>query len=756
MKLFIAFFSMLTACCIGQPLSYYESVFALDGNELKTQIHEIINDHNELDYETVKAVIRQADQDTSNINNVILLYTGNSISKWNFANNPSSLYQQDYWNREHVWPKSHGDFGPNGIYTDKGANTDAHHLRPVDMTINSLRGYRDFDIGGNVVYNGQVATECKYTSTTWEPRDEVKGDVARMIFYMAARYEGGLSEEGNLEPDLELVNAIGTFPNPSMGRLSILLNWHQSDPVDAWELNRNDVIYNWQGNRNPFIDHPEYVDLIWATADPSLVQISSTAKSPIMPVAGDSILVTANITNPFNSLPEAALYWGNTWEEVLSQENAIIMSNDSGVVYTATIPAQAAETNVYFKIAASNSLLTDTAYASHNFKIAPEPFLGELTSIYAIQGQGDLSPFAAQIVDATGTLYIDSNGEYSVTGVVTAGNGNSFFVQEAGGEWQGIYVYQSDCFPQIGDSVIVTGMVKEYFGLTEIFEISACYLISSGNALPLPNTITTGDIAANSSEAEKFESTIVNIPIANCVAEVQNFGLWKVDDGTGQALIHNTSSYAYEYSELGETYRVSGVLNYTYGEYKVDLRFSEDVGPGMDLIAPYIVSADIFVNGKLSLVFSEAISTTSVENIDNYELNNGVQVVHAEQDLVDSSVVYLWLENLIQDSLQLKVYGCEDLAGNVVLDSTSLYSSFINLTQEEWNLDPIIVHSINGMVYFNSLTEINLRSIWNLVGQVVYSSPDSAKNWVLSLDRGVYVCEVQQGVNRKSIKLIVK
>ena len=79
-----------------------------------------------------------------------------------------------------------------------------------------------------------------------------------MIFYMAVRYEGG-----NGEPDLEVVDYVNTDPAPEHGKLSVLLQWNEQDPPDDFEMNRNEVIYSYQDNRNPFIDHPEYAEEIW-------------------------------------------------------------------------------------------------------------------------------------------------------------------------------------------------------------------------------------------------------------------------------------------------------------------------------------------------------------------------------------------------------------------------------------------------------------------------------------------------------------
>ena len=198
-----------------------------------------------LSYDQVWDALKDTDQDPANSSNVILLYTGRSQSK---ATNGGGV---DDWNREHVWAKSHGDFG-----TATGPGTDVHHLRPTDVTVNSARGNKDFDLGGTQ----SAEAPGNYTDAdSWEPRNAVKGDVARMIMYMAVRYEGG---DGFA--DLEMNNLVNNGTAPYMGKMSVLLEWNRIDPPDAFEQRRNQRIYErWQGNRNPFVDHPEYADAIW-------------------------------------------------------------------------------------------------------------------------------------------------------------------------------------------------------------------------------------------------------------------------------------------------------------------------------------------------------------------------------------------------------------------------------------------------------------------------------------------------------------
>ncbi len=242
------------------PAGYYDPAIGLSGTSLKAALNGIISGHTTYPYSSsstdVWDILKVADRDPNNAANVIGLYSG-------FSMDAAAEYAGGAgWNREHVWAKSRGDFG-----TAQGAGTDVHHLRAADISTNSARNNRNFDYGttfyidGSGNYLGPTLSKTSTTDWVWEPRDEMKGDVARMIFYMATRYEGF-----NGDPDLELTETYltNTDKSPVHARLSTLLAWHQADPVSAAEQTRNDVVYSYQNNRNPYIDHPEYVCLIYA------------------------------------------------------------------------------------------------------------------------------------------------------------------------------------------------------------------------------------------------------------------------------------------------------------------------------------------------------------------------------------------------------------------------------------------------------------------------------------------------------------
>ena len=261
----VSIITLISSASFAQiPAGYYDNAQGLTGEELKTALHNIIDNHTEHSYNALRDyILKNTDEDPNNSNNVILLYTGRSQAKSTFGGGAND------WNREHVWAKSHGDFGNN-----PPAGTDAHHIRPTDASVNSSRGNLDFDMGGSPV---PEAPGCFRDGDSFEPRDAVKGDVARMIFYMATRYDGS---DG--VPNLVVVDQVNTSPNPRHGKLSQLILWNTQDPPDAFEMNRNDVIYyDYQNNRNPFIDHPEYVDAIWG--DPSNVHTTLAINISVYP-----------------------------------------------------------------------------------------------------------------------------------------------------------------------------------------------------------------------------------------------------------------------------------------------------------------------------------------------------------------------------------------------------------------------------------------------------------------------------------------
>jgi endonuclease I len=232
------------------PENYYSNLNGLAGEDLIIALQDIISNTDLVrahSYSDVKEILKEADVNPENSNQVWLVYTEQARSKIDFQTTSSSVGK---WNREHTFPRSRGGF--NSISADsyadgidqywqtnidslRHANSDAHGIRASDGPENSSRGNKHY---GD--YNGPTGNLNSF-----------KGDVARSVLFLSLRYNG-----------LDIVDG---FPDTvgQLGDLQTILSWNDLDPVDDFEKNRNNVIYNWQNNRNPLIDLPEIVNYIW-------------------------------------------------------------------------------------------------------------------------------------------------------------------------------------------------------------------------------------------------------------------------------------------------------------------------------------------------------------------------------------------------------------------------------------------------------------------------------------------------------------
>ncbi|MDA9550741.1 endonuclease [Flavobacteriaceae bacterium] len=230
--------------------NYYSNLNGLAGEDLIIALKEIISNPELVrahSYSDIKEILKQADVNPENSNQVWLVYTEQARSKIDFQTTSSNIGK---WNREHTFPRSRGGF--NNISADSNAdgidqywqtsidslrhaNSDAHGIRASDGPENSSRGNKHY---GD--YNGPTGNLNSF-----------KGDVARSVLFLSLRYNG-----------LDIVDG---FPDTvgQLGDLQTILSWNELDPVDDFEKNRNNVIYNWQNNRNPLIDLPEIVNYIW-------------------------------------------------------------------------------------------------------------------------------------------------------------------------------------------------------------------------------------------------------------------------------------------------------------------------------------------------------------------------------------------------------------------------------------------------------------------------------------------------------------
>ncbi len=639
-KLSLLIFAILaSAMLFSQPTGYYNGTEGKSGEELKAALNDIISGHTVYSYFFSKEIFKLSDADPDNPDNVIQIYTGFSHDNSDYGSSGLQL------NREHVWSKSHGDFKDVlPMYSD------VHNLKPSAAVVNQDKGNLDFDNGG---VPNDVATECYYTDSTWEARDAVKGDVARMIFYMSTRYEG---ENGEL--DLEVVDHNNTYPLPEYGKLSTLLQWNLQDPPDEFERHRNDVIYSFQKNRNPFIDNPEYAEMIWGGMPASVILIGDVQMAPEIAVAEEPVDVSATITSKTGSISSASLFWGLNYE---SLTNEVIMTAD-GNTYSAQVPGQAEGVTVFYKIFATNNETADSSVV-YNYYV-PKIFNGTITIIYDIQGQQPDSPYEGQVV--------------STTGVVTANFGSNYFIQDGYGEWNGLFIYESGRNPSIGDSIVLTGKITEYYGKTEMSNITDYYFISSNNALPEPLPVKTGNVD------EADESVLVKVTNALCTDDnyPANYFMWTVDDGTGELRIHNTAVFEYKPVE-GSYYNITGPMNYDFDEWKIELRFESDVSSGGDTEGPEVVEVTPVIATNIKVLFNENVDAITAEDTGNYSLNNGAVVESAKQHAFNKAQVNLTVTELSGDYV-LTVQNVKDESGNV-MEMQTIPFSYVGIEEQLLN-----------------------------------------------------------------------
>lgn len=224
------------------------------GDDLRDELNtKTTEGHRNLGYACVWSALAITDADPMNEDNVMLFYSQESMPR--LCRVCREKDDDDNWNREHLWPTSRG-FDSKGRFE----HNDIHHLVPTDKSINGGgRSDRDFGEGGANFTEGEKARACdgcKFTGSqqngTWEPPDAVKGQVARMMFYMDIRYN-----------TLDLVPEKIAKKNGKLGNLVTLLKWHCDNDVTDKEKSRNDKVEELQGNRNPFIDRPEFAKVIW-------------------------------------------------------------------------------------------------------------------------------------------------------------------------------------------------------------------------------------------------------------------------------------------------------------------------------------------------------------------------------------------------------------------------------------------------------------------------------------------------------------
>ncbi len=338
---FLPFYALAQA-----PAGYYSGTSSLSGYALKSRLNEIISRNTtSWNYGDLPAFYELTDRDFYYENDSTLLdiYSENpdSADFYNYYYEIPSLIsgaanEGQGWNREHIFSQSF-------FYNNYPMYSDLHFIVPADARVNQRRSNLPYaEVGGVPAFvslNGSLVGASStpgYDLTVFEPIDAFKGDIARMLFYVAARYE-------KLLPLFQTENPRNPFQEKQEMALQtwlipLLKQWHQQDPVSQKELDRNNLIFAIQGNRNPFIDHPEWVGMIWnnETAD------TITPEAPIFLTVvnqGKHFVQIQWSVNPDDASTGFRVYRNDTFLEVTRSGNYTFTGLDSNAAYAFSVQA---------------------------------------------------------------------------------------------------------------------------------------------------------------------------------------------------------------------------------------------------------------------------------------------------------------------------------------------------------------------------------------------------------------------------------
>lgn len=347
----IILFSVFAGLAHAQaPAGYYNSANGLSGAALKTALSTIItNGHQDKGYNGLWTGYKTTDidKDYENDGSILDIYSekpnGTDPYKYTPGTNQCGTYSTEgnCYNREHVVPQS--------LFSEASPMVaDIHFIRATDGKVNGMRSNYPYGKVGSASFtsmNGSklgTSASSGYSGTVFEPIDEFKGDVARMIFYFVTRYQSKLSSfsSGNMLGS-------STFPGLQTWELNVLLAWHNQDPVSQAEIKRNNASYAYQGNRNPFIDNPNYVNQIWGSQQPASDTQAPTAVTGLNVSGKTSSSISLAWTASTDNVGVTAynVYMNGSLQTTVSSTSATISGLTPSTAYSFYIVAKDAAGN---------------------------------------------------------------------------------------------------------------------------------------------------------------------------------------------------------------------------------------------------------------------------------------------------------------------------------------------------------------------------------------------------------------------------
>ncbi|ANF51676.1 endonuclease I [Chryseobacterium glaciei] len=332
------------------PAGYYNSANGLTGASLKTALSSIItNGHQDKGYGGLWTGYKTTDIDKNyeNDGSILDIYsekpTGTDPYKFTPGTNQCGTYsvEGNCYNREHIVPQS--------LFNEASPMvSDINFIRATDGKVNGMRSNYPFGKVGTATFTSKNGSKLGssassgYAGTVFEPIDEFKGDVARMIFYFVTRYQSKLST-------FSTGNILGstTFPGLQTWELNVLLAWHNQDPVSQAEITRNNASYTYQGNRNPFIDNPGYANQIWGSQQPSTdTQSPTTVTGLTLPSkTSNSISLSWNASTDNVGVASYTIYMNGSLKTTVTSTSTTISGLNPSTTYNFYVVAKDAAGN---------------------------------------------------------------------------------------------------------------------------------------------------------------------------------------------------------------------------------------------------------------------------------------------------------------------------------------------------------------------------------------------------------------------------
>ena len=419
------------------PNGYYNNANGKTGDELKVALHDIVKGHHVVSYGGLLNAFAYTDCKPNG-----KIWDIYSNIEYSLSTGLCGDYEQegDCWNREHTWPQS-------WFNEQTTPRSDLFHVYPTDGFVNGQRSNYPYGEVNNPIYtsgNGSKLGPCVtagYSGRVFEPIDEYKGDIARSYFYMSVRYYSEDSEWGTSG----MTNKSEILP----WAMTMLLRWSDEDPVSDKEIARNNAVYGYQNNRNPFIDHPEYARMIW---DPNWQGGMSynitcatglshgSVSAPESAMEGTTVSITAT-PNPGYMVDTYTVYKTDSPNTTVavSSNGTFIMPN-----YAVTVSATFVVNNTLYDIALGSvshgtiSASATSAKSGTTINLTASPASGYSLYSWYVFKTGDMNT----IVNVSGNSFVMPAYNVTVMATFVQGSANGDFVKvtSAPTDWSGEYI----------------------------------------------------------------------------------------------------------------------------------------------------------------------------------------------------------------------------------------------------------------------------------------------------------------------------